>query len=355
MIRTNTHFKKIHDVVKQLEFSWQNPIDINNTETNTLFVGSSTNTFLPKLADISEEGNHYYTIQPCIKTHNLKLYRMAQLNKQFDNLNLYYNSFFQMFGTIKKGCLTENDIEKYFYILNKLYNIEDSGIVIVTSKKFEQFKKILEGNKIVKKLIFPNDDNLTKWSYGLNHLSGSAIIAYTKRDETLLTLFDIVEIIDKKTNTNYVEFCFGIDNIDEDMNSFYYNFGVEVKTISYVEFIFYDSLIIVCELFLMGIGLPIWSYDYQKSHVFKRYIKYLIASKSKLKYSDEVMYRYIETYLEKNFTKIDIEKVRLYEIIKQVEKNMKVSEIRFKKYSTEKKLTEKNLAKIEYDFGVIRI
>lgn len=151
-------FQKIHKEMITNGFLWSPSINNCSCKTNTLFVGSSTNVFLPVIDGSDEEQDCLYTIQPCIKTHNLKSYKSLHSRKK----KLFYKSYFQMLGTIKRGYLLKEDIKKYLLILKNLYGILEEELLLVIPEEFIHYKEFLESHISVKKIIIPKDKEFTK-------------------------------------------------------------------------------------------------------------------------------------------------------------------------------------------------
>lgn len=346
----NKYLKKLNTMMEKDGFYWHTPINICDTKSNTFFVGSSTNVYLPEIIDNTLKKN-LYTIQPCLKAHNLNTYDLLCKDKK-----TFYKSYFKMFGTMKPGALEEKDLNVYFSVFNQFSTLNPNELVILLPKEMEHLETYFENKLCINKVMKTTNERFTKWKYGIDYLSGIGLTGYISNNGTVIQLFDIVEIHDIRNNNKYVEFCFSIDNMKFENESFdfiYNIFNIKSEHLNNMEFIFWDSLVAVCEIFTAGIKLPESGRNNQRSHVLKRYIKYLLASKKKLSYSKEQMEDYIHMYLITKSNYDELNKCELLNIIEKVEINSKRCVKDYERYIS--KNTNVDIEDVKKRFGVIEI
>ena len=341
----------LHSRMKSCGYIYHVPMDICDTNSNTLYIGSSTNTYLEEIQN-KTLCNKMYTIQPCLKTQNLKHYDYILSNKVAG----IYKSFFDMFGTMKHGKLNNNDLKDFFQILVEIFQFSSKELVVIIPKSKENFKNYIINELNIKKVKIVSEKRFTKWKYGVSGLTGTAIVIYSIYNNALVQLLDIVEIYNERSNEFYVECCFAIDNMrikNREYDMWYDLYEVDVNELNNYEFVFWDSLVVTCELFSEGITLPNWKENYQRSHIFKRYIKYMLACNEKIMNTDEQIYQYIQKFLVKKGVYEKTKYIELANIIKKVRKNMLVSQKCFKKYYSTHLDEEPNELKQKY--GIIEI
>lgn len=198
----------LHSRMKSYGYIYHPPINICDTNSNTLYIGSSTNTYLKKIQN-NTLCNKMYTIQPCLRTQNLKYYDYILSNKIIG----IYKSFFDMFGTMKHGKLNNSDLKDFFKILVEIFQFSSKELVVVIPKSKENFKNYIINELKIKKIKIVSEKSFIKWKYGVSNLTGTAITIYSLYNNNLIQLLDIVEIYNDEFNEFYVECCFAIDNM----------------------------------------------------------------------------------------------------------------------------------------------
>jgi hypothetical protein len=341
----------LETILKKYGYSYHAPINICDTNSNTLYVGSSTNTYLTEIENDTFRGENY-TIQPCFRTQNLKSYDYLLSHKEKG----VYKSFFDMFGTMKYGRLENEDLKDYISILTAVFGFSTEQLIIVLPKEKEDLKDYIINTLNIKKIKIVSNERFTKWKYGISGLIGTGITVYTAYNGAAVQILDIVEIINEKNNNIYVECCFAIDNMrikNKEYDLMYDIYKLDIDILNYYEFVFWDSLVATCELFSEGIRLPKWTEDYQRSHIFKRYIKYMLLCNKKMKNTDDQLYQYIDTFFKSKNIFDESKQLELQHIIKKVKKNMLDSIKSYKKYCST--LTNEDFDQLKQKYGIIEI
>lgn len=322
---------KIKSSMEERGYLWKEPLNLYEDNINTLFTSSSTNVYLPMINNNSFSGS-YVTIQPCLRTYYLKEYEYFQNNRK----PMPYKSFFEIAGTMEEGRLSEEIIKAVFSLFINQFNFKPSGFYVVLPVEFQNYKDMIQNEIGIKNVNVMSKERFTKWHYGVDFLKGTGITAYIAHDGAVIQILDIIQILDTRFDKYYVESCFSLENLqvkDKDIDVIKQVFNKSIDSHKIYEMIFYDSLIAVCEIYTSGIKLPKWQEDYQRSHIFKRFIKYLLVYGNYLGYSFNEIYDMVVLYIQNQYGCKDIvyfEKLR--NILARVTNNIEINTKHFLKY-----------------------
>lgn len=322
---------EIKSKISEYGYEWRNPIGLYESESSTLFTSSSTNLFLPMIKKNCFSGS-YVTIQPCLRTRTLKMYE----NLLYKNKINIFKSYFEILGTMEEGKLNKRTIKMVFSLFIDILNFKPSEFYIVIPKELEIFRGFIENEFGIYNIRIESNKGYTEWKYGFDFLKGVGISAYVIYNKNIIQIWDIIQINDIRFNKYYVEFCFSLENLkikNENLNIINYIFNDNIEDISIEKIIFYDALIASCELYKAGIGLPKWKMNYQRSHIFKRFIKYLLVYGYYLGFSIDKINSMMILYLKNKYIneeKKDYEDIKM--ILNTVNTNIKKNTKKFMKY-----------------------
>lgn len=293
MLKNNVNY--LLNRLKQNGYSYIEDKNILNAESNSVFIGSCTNVFLEGIYS-NEFYKKSYTVQPCLKCHNLKNYdRYYTSNKLF-----FYKSFFEMIGVIECGRLDKEKIKLYCDLVIDCFGINKNNVLVVLPEKFRIFEEYIKKDLGIIKVKIENRDELTTWRYGLPFLKGIGITFYTVYEKQPIQFFDIVEIEDERFSKVYVEAGFAIDNFriyDKTFDRIELIFNKQVNDMNITEEIYYDSLVAIAEIYC-SIEKKCFQENQRQKYYRERFSKYLLACGSKLGKSVDEIVEQINIYLK---------------------------------------------------------
>lgn len=334
--------------LEQYGYSYVEKKNILNAESNSVFIGSSTNVFLEDICT-NEFHNKSYTIQPCLKCHNLKYYdKYYKMNELF-----FYKSFFEMIGLIESGRLDKGKIKLYCDLIIDSFGIDKNNVLVLLPKKFEIFEEYIELEIGITKVRIEEREELITWNYGVPYLKGIGITFYTVYEKRPIQIFDIVEIEDERFSKVYVEAGFAIDNFR--INNITFDrintaFNKSVKEMNITEEIYYDSLIAITEMYC-SIEKRKYSENQRQKYYRERYSKYLLVCGRKIGKSIDEIVKEIDVYLR--YSDETVNQKRIYADLAYINNNLERSMKAYRKYCIQTASFDIEYAKAT--FGVLEL
>lgn len=298
--------KALLNKLENYGYSYVEKKNILNAESNTVFIGSSTNVFLDNICS-NELYKKSYTVQPCLKCYCLNNYdKYYKRNELF-----FYKSFFEMIGIIESGRLDKEKIKLYSDFIVDSIGINKNNILVVLPKKFEILEEYIKLELGIKKIKIETREELTTWRYGLPYLKGIGITFYTVYEKRPIQIFDFVEIEDRRSLKVYSEAGFAIDNFriyNRVFDRFEVVFHKPIEEMNIVEEIYYDSLVAVAEMYC-SIEKKKSPENKRQKYYRERYSKYLLVCGSYAKKSVDEIVEEIDIYLRHSNEFVDIKRI----------------------------------------------
>ncbi|AJE51450.1 hypothetical protein [Paenibacillus polymyxa] len=344
----------INNLKKQVELFWKSKgyiyVDskgLISSNPDLLFNNSSTRVFFDTLKKGRSIESNSFTIQPCLKNHNLKLFDSIMKEKR----NIEYLSFFHGFGTFQKGKINLTFLRIVIQFIEIVIRIKSNNVYVIIPNKFSNFKNCLDKFNI----LVSSKEELTNWNCGLENIQGDSINFLVKlKNGNIIQFCDIVEIYDSITGETYIEYCASLEFIlmlrenylsPIECNTIYSSINDLLNEPIQKE-IFLDCFISVLEIIKDIYTNSNDSLNWQHTHKLRKYIKYILFITENNDIDQSRLLHLAEEYL-KNKSCLDELKELLENQKLSINRNVKA----YKKFLKESKII--NTSEL-YDIGRTR-
>ncbi len=189
-------------------FEYHKPAEItSDIDSSVRFIGSITNLFKKRILGLDLPESGYFTIQPCLRTHNQKSFEEP-------DSPIKWGSFFTMLGSAAPSSTYEHSCATAWQYFTEGLNIDQKNIVVQVSADDEDLQKFWKLNSNVEMEVGKQDSKYYRWKYGNQDMFGRGITigVNSQRDEAYKEVGNIIKI-EKAGKEIAVESGFGVEAI----------------------------------------------------------------------------------------------------------------------------------------------